>query len=216
MAVYRNIAVLLARTAAVAVAVAAAQPAFAQESQVQYAYYPDPALTDYQFPGPPTAVLEIPVKASVGGTCGLQDPLNETIFNPNIDTTGWSDQVAFVPECTAPWRIAVSSQNGAMKNAATVAPGYTNIAPYDVALNLNSDSGVVTGSCPVAQLDAALATSPCTFKGAASSSNGLLVPRSYQLSGSYLQVSAPAYPGPNILVEGMYYDTLVVTVSPAS
>lgn len=207
--------------AAAALACAFAQPAMAQISQDQKAYYRDPALIGYVYPGPANAVLTIPVTASVGGTCGFTQAPNATFFNPDIDTTAWTNQKAFTVECTAPWRIAVSSQNGALKNStATTAPGYVSVAPYDVTLNIpydtGSSSGTVTQTCPVAEIDQALGSSACGFKGTASSSTGLLVPRSFGLGGAYIQLAAPAYAGPDVLVEGMYYDTLVVTVSPAS
>ncbi len=201
----------IVRVAAAALAVAAAQPVAAQVYGPIDAYYPDPVTGN-----PTEAVLRIPVTASVGGQCGLAAPMNASFFNPNIDTTAWSNQEPFVAECTAPWRIAVSSANGALKSATAVAPGYTNLAPYQVKLNVNSDGGVVASTCDVAQLEASLASSTCDFKGTASPSQGLYLQRSYGLSGSYIQVSAPAYPGPNVLVQGMYYDTLTVTVSPAT
>jgi spore coat protein U-like protein len=161
-------------------------------------------------------VFQIPVTASVGGTCGFTTAPNANLFHANIDTTGWSDQVPFTVECTAPWRIAVSSQNGALKNAATVAAGYQNKAPYTVSLNVSSDGGTVTAACPVAEIDQAVGSSPCSFKGTAAPSAGLVIPRSFGLAGSYIQVAAPAYTGPDLLVSGTYNDTLVVTISPAS
>lgn len=206
----------IVRTAAAVCAVAFAQPAMAQVSQEQYAYYPDPTLTGYVFPGPPQAVISVPVTASVGGQCGFLTAPNANRNVGQIDTTAWTEQVAFVPECSAPWRIAVSSQNGGLKTAATVPTGYQNKAPYTVSLNVNSDGGVVTGSCPVGQIDQAAGSTACTFEGTASSSNGLLIPRSFGLSGSYIQMNAPAYPGPDILITGTYTDTLTVTISPAS
>lgn len=214
-----NNALWMVRIGAAAAAVAAAQPAMAQTTGPIYgpidAYWRDSQI-NYPYPGPDKAVLRIPVTASVGGQCGLAAPMNATFFNPNIDTTAWSNQEPFVAQCTAPWRIAVSSANGALKSAASVAPGYTNAAPYQVKLNVNSDAGVVASTCDVAQLEASLASSTCNFKGTASPSQGLSVQRSFGLAGSYIQVSAPAYPGPNTLVQGMYYDTLTVTVSPAT
>ena len=181
------------------------------------AYYPDPALTGYTFPGPDKAVLTIDVKASVGGTCGFgtNGAPNGTVNAGAIDTTAWTATVPFTAQCTAPWRIAVSSANGALKTAASVPAGYANAAPYDVALNVASDGGTVTGACPVAQIDQALGTSPCTFKGTASTTNGLQIPRSFGLAGSFIKMSAPAYAGGGILISGTYNDTLVVTVSPA-
>lgn len=185
------------------------------------AYYRDPALVGYVYPGPAQAVLTIDVKASVGGTCGFATGLapSGTVNAGAIDTTTWSQDVPFTVQCTAPWRIAVSSQNGALKTAATGALGYATTAPYNVALNLpfdtGSSTGTVTSSCPVAQIDAALGSSPCNFKGTATTTNGLQVPRSFNLSGSYMRVSAPAYSGSDVLVAGTYNDTLIVTVSPS-
>ena len=194
-----------------------AAPASASTTPIT-AYFRDPAVpSTYMYPGPAQAVISIDVKASVGGTCGFatNGAPNGTVNAGAIDTTGWSAQIPFTAECTAPWRIAVSSANGGLKNVATVPTGYLNKAPYDVALNVASDGGPVTGTCPVAQLDAALGSSACTFEGTASTTNGLQVPRSFGLAGSYIQMSAPAYPGPSILINGGYADTLTVTVSPA-
>ena len=177
--------------------------------------YKDPGISGYSAPSPAQALINIDVRASVGGTCGFA-----TNGAPNASFTGlpveagWTRQVPFTAECTAPWRIAVSSANGALKNAASASTGYANKAPYDVALNVASDSGTVTGTCPVAQLDQALPSSACTFKGTATTTNGLQVPRSFGLAGSYIQMTAPAYTG-SILVNGTYSDTLIVTVSPA-
>jgi len=165
---------------------------------------------------PANAIINIDVKASVGGTCGFA-----TNGAPNASFTGlpieagWTRQVPFTAECTAPWRIAVSSLNGALKNASTVPVGYTNKAAYDVALNVASDGGTVTGTCPVAQIDQALGSSPCNFKGTASTTNGLQVLRSFGLAGSFIQMTAPAYSGSDVLYSGSYSDTLTVTVSPA-
>ena len=186
------------------------------------AYYRDPAIPNtYVYPGPDKAVLTIDVTASVGGTCGFATGLapSGTVNAGAIDTTGWGQNVPFTVQCTAPWRIAVSSANGALKTTATGATGYATVAPYDVALNLPYDTGTSTGTitstCPVAQIDAALGPTACNFKGTATTTNGLQVPRSFNLSGSYMRVSAPAYPGPSTLVAGTYNDTLIVTVSPS-
>ena len=199
-----------------------AAPASAQSAaNAITAYYRDSSIPGtYVYPGPAQAILSINVKASVGGTCGFatNGAPNATVSAGAI-TPGFTATVPFTAECTAPWRIAVSSANGALKNAASVPTGYTNAAPYDVALNIPYDTGsatgTVTGSCPVAQLDQALGSSPCTFKGTASTTNGLQVPRSFGLAGSTITMSAPVYGGSNILVAGNYSDTLIVTVSPA-
>jgi hypothetical protein len=197
-----------------------ATPAAADTAPIT-AYYHDSALIGYTYATNNTnAIIAIDVKASVGGTCGFatNGAPNGSINAGAIDTTGWSAQIPFVAECTAPWRIAVSSLNGSLKSVAAAPTGYANAAPYSVALNVTSDSGTVTSSCPVAQIDQALSSSSCNFKGTATTTNGLQIPRSFGLSGSYIQMSAPSYNGNNgtsILVAGAYGDTLTVTVSPA-
>ncbi len=197
-----------------------AAPASAATTPIT-AYFRDSALTSYVYPGPDRATIAIDVKASVGGTCGFATGLapSGTVNAGAIDTTGWGQDVPFTVQCTAPWRIAVSSQNGALQSGAIGATGYVTTAPYNVALNLpydtGSSSGTVTSSCPVAQIEQALGSSSCNFKGTSTTTNGLQVPRSFNLSGSYIRVSAPAYPGPSVLVAGTYSDTLIVTVSPS-
>ena len=194
-----------------------AVPACADTTPIT-AYYRDSNIPNtYVYPGPASASIAIDVRASVGGTCGFAtNGAPNGNFNVGaIDTTGWTVTVPFTAECTAPWRIAVRSQSGALKNAASVSTGYANAAPYDVALNVASDSGTVADSCPVAQLDQALGSTPCSFEGTATTTNGLQIPRSFGLAGSFIKMSAPAYPGPSILINGTYNDTLIVTVSPA-
>jgi hypothetical protein len=206
------------RGAAAVVAFACAQPVLAQSTAPITAYYRDPALVGYVYPGPANAVLTIPVTASVGGQCGFQTAPNASRNVGQIDTTAWSETVNFVPECTAPWRIAVSSANGGLKTGATVPVGYRNKAPYSVSLNVNSDSGPVAASCPVLEVDQAAGSTPCTFEGTASATNGLLIPRSFQLAPSSIVMAAPAFnsTSSDILINGTYTDTLIVTISPAS
>lgn len=168
---------------------------------------------------PNQVVMSIPVTASVGGTCGFAAPSgapNGTVNAGAIDTTAWTGDVPFTVECTAPWRIAVSSLKGALENSGTAATGYLNRAPYTVSLHVASDGGDVDSSCTVDTIDQALPSSSCNFKGAATTSNGLLIPRSFDLSGSYIRAAAPAYSGASVLIAGAYSDTLTVTVSPAS
>jgi hypothetical protein len=216
MSAVRNIAGKKVRGALAVLACAVAQPAAAQT--YIYAYFQSPPIPGFTYPAGPTAVVSVPVKASVGGSCGFQTAPNATRNVGQIDVNAWSETVNFVPQCTAPWRIAVSSQNGGLKTAATVAAGYRNKAPYTVALNVNSDTGPVIGSCDVTLIDQAAGATPCTFEGTASTSNGLLVPRSFGLAASTIQMSAPAFntTSSDLLITGTYTDVLVVTISPAT
>ncbi|MEN9682405.1 MAG: hypothetical protein RLZZ427_156 [Pseudomonadota bacterium] len=179
------------------------------------AYYPE---TGVPVGAPAQAVMQIPVTASIGGVCGFVpgNAPNGTIDAGQIDVSGWSGQVPFTVRCTAPWRIAVSSLNGALATPGPDVTGYTRRAPYDVKLHVNADGGIVERACAVALIDQAAGVTACDFEGTASPANGLLLQRSYDLAGSYIQASAPAYAGSDILVAGTYGDTLTVSVSPAS
>lgn len=73
----------------------------------------------------------------------------------------------------------------------------------------------MNASCAAADLHSS-AASACGFKGTATMTNGLRIARSYQLIGSTIQVAAPAYTGPGVLISGTYQDTLTVTVSPST
>jgi hypothetical protein len=200
----------MVRVAAAAFAVAASQPAMAQVSQEQTAYYNYGTKPSY-------AELKIPVTATVGGRCGFVTAPEANLNVGQIDTAGWSKPVQFEPQCTAMWRIAITSANGGLVTPATGLPaGYGNRAPYDVALNIVTDAGVVEPApCTAASLQN-VAGATCDFKGTASPTQGLLLTRSFQQAPSTITVSAPAYAGPDVLISGTYQDTLTVTVSPAS
>lgn len=177
------------------------------------AYYNEPAL------GPSSVQFKLDVLASVGGRCGFaagQTP-GGTIQAGAIDESGWTGDAVFVPECSALWRIAVSSLNGALKSDATTSvQGFADRAPYSVALHVVHDTGTIDRSCPVDQIGPAGVAGQCDFRGTASAANGLQVPRAYDKLGSYLRASAPVYAGTSRLVAGTYSDTLTITISPAS
>lgn len=179
------------------------------------AYYPEAGVP---VGAPSQAVMQIPVTATVGGTCGFTTggAPNGSIDAGQIDVSSWSGQVPFTVRCTAPWRMAVSSNKGALETPGTDVTGYSRRAPYDVKLHVNTDAGVVERNCAVALIAQTAGPTSCDFEGTASTSNGLLLQRSYDLTGSYIQASAPAYTGSDILVAGSYADTLIVSISPAT
>jgi hypothetical protein len=83
-----------------------------------------------------------------------------------------------------------------------------------VTLNVVQNAGTATGTCAVANL---VTGGSCTFRGPATTTQGLAVAVSQNQPGSYLRVSAPIYAGANILVASTgYTDTLTVTLSPQS
>lgn len=176
--------------------------------------------TAYYGGNPSNIVLTVPVIATVGGRCGFATngaPSGTYNIPGTIDATTWSNQFPFTLECTGPFRIAVVSTNGGLKTTPTSDPGYTDTAPYNVLVNVARSGGTTQGTCTAADLKATASTT-CDLRGTASPTVGMSVPfPSYQLSGSYLQVSAPAYTATNpLLIAGSYTDTLTVTVSPSS
>lgn len=166
---------------------------------------------------PNSITIPIYVTASVGGRCGFSTGgVPQGIFDAGeIDTTAWQNQFAFTLECTGPSRVAVVSAHGGLLNASAtgLSAGYTNLAPYTVALHLVGSTSTADASCAVGTL-ASGAGSPCSFSGPASATQGLyLSSPSFDLTGSYLQVNAPAYAGGSVLFNGNYTDTLTVTLS---
>lgn len=192
---------------------AIASPAHADTGPLT-AYYNEPTR------GPASVEFRLDVLASVGGRCGFASGSapNGSIDAGDLEASNWSGTVVFVPQCTAQWRIAVTSANGALKLTTPSASvsGFTNKAPYTVSLHVVQDSGTVDASCAADQLLAAPASSTCSFRGTASPSSGLQASRSFNQTGSYIMANAPAYAGTDRLVAGTYADTLTITISPAS
>lgn len=175
--------------------------------------------TAYFGGSPSNIVLSVPVIATVGGRCGFATgaaPSGTYAIPGAIDTSSWSHDFPFTLECTGPFRIAVVSTNGGLKTAPASDPGYVDKAPYNVLVNVVRTGGTTSGTCGASDLEASASTT-CALRGTASPTVGMSVPfPSYQLSGSYLNVSSGPFTGPGYLVSGNYSDTLTVTVSPAS
>lgn len=181
------------------------------------AFVPQPN-TAYNGYSPDRIDLTIPVIATIGGRCGFADNYapQGALDAGLIDTADWSGEFDFMLECTGPSRIAVVSSNGGLKTDTPAAPGYLNLAPYNVGVHVARIGGAASGSCQSSSL-ATDATDVCALRGPASTDDGLIVASpSYRLSGSYLTIGAPKYLGPGVLMAGTYRDTLTVTISPAS
>jgi hypothetical protein len=162
-------------------------------------------------------VLSIPVTASVGGRCGFADGAapSGSYRQENFDKQGLASTFAFALNCTGPSRVAVVSSNGGLVAPNAAPSGYTNRAGYDVTLNLVASDGKTSAAatCAAATLTASGA---CAFRGPASTSQGLrLAASSVNQAGSFVRVSAPPVSGGATLVEGVYTDTLSITLSVA-
>jgi hypothetical protein len=160
--------------------------------------------------------ISIPVTASVSSVCGFFIGGVYTVAEINA---GFSHDFTFALTCNVPSRVAVESLNGGLLATVTSPPsGYSNLAPYQVALHLVGDAGVpgANATCAANTLDSD-AQSPCAFRGPASSSRGLaLLGPSAGVAGSYLRVSAARYAGASTLVaSSTYADILTVTLSAA-
>lgn len=188
--------------------------AFAQPALADTSTLPSPTYT----PSSPF-IGTIKVTASVGGACGFLNtaPSDNYTFN-DIDTTGWTAQKDFRLDCNVASRVAVTSSNGGLQGPALAAtPGYTNLAPYTVDLNLVGSSASIAAQCSAASLK----DGSCTdFYGTAAigQTAGLrLASPSVNVPGSFIKVSAPAFglTGPTTLVNGTYNDTIVISVAAA-
>lgn len=172
--------------------------------------------TTYYAPNP--RVLSIPVIATVGGHCGFATGAapGGTYNIGVVDGPTWTLNVPFELECTGPSRVAVVSASGGLLNTTAVsAPGYGNLAPYSVTLNLVGSTSTANQTCAVASLEAG-SGAPCTFRGPVSTTQGLLLNNpSVGQTGTYIEAMAPAYSGAPVLINGTYSDTLTVTVSAA-
>jgi hypothetical protein len=169
---------------------------------------------------PSYIALSLPVMASVASECGFAtgEAPNGSYTAQNL-SAGFSFDFAFALKCNAPSRVAVVSANGGLlAPGGTLPSGYTNLAPYQVTLNIVGDAGVSTANAVCdAQTLSAGAKLPCVFRGPATGSQGLeLAGISGNAPGSYLRISAPSYIGAaTLLTAAAYADTLIVTVSAA-
>ncbi|HJS80254.1 MAG TPA: hypothetical protein VJ748_06485 [Vitreimonas sp.] len=177
---------------------------------------PSAAQTTAYAPGqgsPNAIVLSVPVTASINSHCGFSTAPSGTYNQPDFDDVGLLHDFDFTLDCTLPMRVGVVSSNGGLlASAGSLPSGYISFAPYDVTLNLVGDTTSISATCAAATLTTG---STCTtFLGPASTTQGLrLNDTANQTNGSYLRVSAPPHPGPDVLVAATYNDTLVVTLS---
>lgn len=163
--------------------------------------------------GSPNKVdLHVNVKAQVGGVCGFDTVPDADYTIPDVDL-GFTQDTAFVLNCNGASRVAIESANGGLVASGSVASGYTNNLDYKVTLHLEGDSALTAD----ADCDASTLTSggSCSFIGPAGYSQGLeLAGPSTSVSGSYVNISAPAYSGAsNLVASSAYQDTLTVTLS---
>jgi len=173
-----------------------------------------------------SGTLRLNVTASVGGRCGFATAPSVTLVFPKFDETSDTQSASFMLDCTGPSRVAVTSSNGGLKNgSATLPPGYSNFASYEVNLQLNPSSGStvsLTQGCPSEVLRVSAPASgsmECAgIRGTANGTTGLRLSSASRGKLSYLVVKAgPETIAPNgsapTMIDGNYTDTLTVTVA---
>jgi len=160
--------------------------------------------------------LALPVSASVAGRCSLA--IAGTYDAPDL-RAGFSHDFAFTLQCNVASRVAVQSAHGGLLAPVAIpATGFANVAPYAVTLTLVGNPGVPVATAECQALSLAPSTgSPCSYRGPASLSQGLLLQGpSAQVAASSLRVSAPPYAAAGSLVSSpAYADTLTLTLSVA-
>lgn len=166
---------------------------------------------------PNNIVLSVPVTASVGGVCGFSSTNAPSgTFSAGDITQAWSVAVNFQLDCNVASRVGIVSANGGLLAPGAAPTGYTNKAPYNVALVLNGTGNATTasGTCTAATLTA---NSSCTaLLGPSSAVQGLRLAGPSVGATSTLTLSAPTYNGANQLIASAanaYTDTLTVTIS---
>jgi hypothetical protein len=154
-----------------------------------------------------TATQDITISASVPTACtinnvaaGTTDTANIAILaNGSVDTTLVTPTASPYANvaCNAPSNLQLTSLNGAVENATTVA-GFDNTIDYQASATWNS----VTANLNTA-----------TVGGAAGAEAGAAAAVATAFSGS-LSVSITPTANTNPLVFGAYSDTLRVTLTP--
>ncbi len=174
------------------------------------------ATTAYAGGSTSNVILNIPVYASISGSCGFGTGLAPSgSYALGEISDGFSQSVSFAIACSAPTRVAVVSSNAGLKASATAPTGYTNQMDYTVALALTGDTTTAQSTCLASTLGS---SGSCSFRGPSSGTRGLqLNDTSHDAQGSSLTISAPAWSGSSALVASTTYaDTLTVTISPSS
>jgi hypothetical protein len=167
---------------------------------------------------PNKITIALPVTSSVAARCTFASGAapSGAYTVPNIDD-GFSHDFSFSLDCNLPLRVAVVSANGALvAPTGPLPPGYSSRAPYNVTLNIVGNAlGVSANASCESQSLAASASTPCSFRGPASTSAGLkLTGAADRGDASSLRVSAAAYAQSETLVaSSAYTDTLTVSVS---
>lgn len=180
---------------------------------------PSVAQTTAVYGGNPDHIeLSVPVTASIASRCTFSSPPSGSYDAGDI-TRPFTHDFPFRVRCNTPFRVGVISQNGSLMAPVAPPPGYTASTGYDVTLALvgNPDTAPASATCTASALTAT-ASSPCSFRGAASATSGLrLDGTSSGAVGSYLRVSSPGVlPTVTLIASPDYRDVLTVTISPAN
>jgi len=161
-------------------------------------------------PGAPDA-LTLDLRGHVASHCGFQTPPPKSVDFGDLTVAG-SASAAFTLNCNAPFRLRISSANGAMalQNPPQAAPvGFDQSDPYQLAVSFATDLGAVSsGACDSSDLKTSSGRCPCYGAGPGqglSSGDGVSIGKDGAVSLSW---SAPR----TKLVAGAYADTITIVV----
>jgi hypothetical protein len=165
--------------------------------------------------------LTVTVTAKVTAACGFATAPNGTQDVGDV-RAAYEYSFPFEIRCSLPSRVGVQSANGgllAIGAANFPAAGYSALAPYQVQLNLAGDAVSASQTCDANTLSAS-AASPCSARGPATTTSGLVLAGPSLAADppdSVLRVFSLGYAGADQMIAATNYaDTLTVTISPNS
>ncbi len=191
------------RIAILLVGIVSAAPALASDASIA-AIGTGYSATDTVL-GAPTE-LQIDLRGEVHARCRMTAP---PVFSDRIDFNHGGDSHArFGLDCNAPFLLSVRSGHGGFSSQVRL-EGVAALIPYEVAVNVDTDSGMnALGWCPSAQL-ADDAGTQCAFGAQGwSSGDATAINRTASLNVRWrapLEGAAPAF--------GEYRDTIIVDVA---
>lgn len=168
---------------------------------------------------PANQPLAVEIRATIVERCGLSSHGNPTSAEGDLQR---NERITFdfAIDCNTPFRIGVSSANGALRLAGAPSgqdrteDGFAVAKPYHVGLKVDTDSGIIdAGTCRSDELTSA--EKDCAFYGAhpghgLSSGHATAIDRTGTLTVSW-KGQGDSGPRP---AAGLYQDTLTVVLGP--
>jgi len=152
-------------------------------------------------------VLIVTAKGRIDPACEISvaTPLSEADFASSGIVRGGA-----LINCNTGFVIKATSANGAVKNDASVSPGFTNSLRYTVSLGVGTVDGFLYAKCSSASLVAGQSTCSLSPDGPGLDSGGS--PSARRAATLTMSWNPPVRPR---LVAGSYQDTITISVAAA-